>query len=120
MRSEAIEKVHSHTGVSQKKLCSSTEYNATITCIQNSDYVCSFGFPTHCNATLETSSVKFTCQGGKYTVLFFHVGDFYELNLKGHNIIQVNGYPFQHFPTLESLILDNNMLSSLPAEVLRI
>ena len=117
MRSEAIEKAHLHTGVSQKKMCSFTEYNATVTCIQMSEHICSFGFPTHCNATLETLSVKFTCPGGAYTAIIYHSGDFYELNQKSHNINQVNGYPFQHFPMLKSLILDDNMLSSLPAEV---
>ena len=115
--SEGKEKTHLYTGVSHKKLCSFTEYNVTVTCIQNQDQVCSFDFPTHCNAILETSSVTFTCLGDKYTAFIFHSDDFDELNLEGHNIIQVNGYPFQHFPMLKSLIFDHNVLSFLPVEV---
>ena len=102
-------------------LCVSEEFNHQITCTLSSKRVCSFEFPANCNASLGHRYVEFQCQDNdvvsKTSYRIVYPSGTITLNLKKHNIININENHFQNLDLLKQLILDNNKLSFLPPAV---
>ena len=117
------EQIQLDTRVNQTNHCQIKQYEDEISCFVTSDGTCFTDFPSQCYATLRDRYVDFKCQSTSihlsHAALFVYPIGIITLVLKGHSIVEITENHFQKLDTLKKLILDYNMLRSLPNGVFK-
>ncbi len=100
--------------------CPVKEYNHSISCDSFLDHICSFKFPSYCNATFGNRYVEFKCNisyQASHTAVIIYPNNILELDLSIQNILELSEYALIHLHDLIKLDVSYNMLSVLHSQV---
>ena len=101
--------------VSQTNHCQTKEYNHLYSCNLSSNDTWSFTFPANCNATLDRHDVQFQCYNvhSNHKALIIYPCRIITLDLARQGIAEINVNSFMTLKSLNSLLLDENILVTL-------